>query len=140
MHTHTVIVKKKIGGGKKGAQPDRPVDISRLDIRVGVVISAEKVCIIILCVHFYEGSLCVFLYTISYHQHSDPNVSSLYVEKIDVGEKGMIVYTHAYVCAYRLFSPCGEKGIILYTCTHACVCAYRLYSPCICSYCPLCFH
>ena len=38
----------KKGGGKKGAGgggagPDRPVDISRLDLRVGVVISAEKV-------------------------------------------------------------------------------------------------
>ena len=36
-------------GGKKGAHQERPVDISRLDIRVGVVVSAEKVhtCIII---------------------------------------------------------------------------------------------
>ncbi|CAI8005677.1 Aminoacyl tRNA synthase complex-interacting multifunctional protein 1, partial [Geodia barretti] len=58
------VVKK--GGGKKGAGgggagPDRPVDISRLDLRVGVVISAEK--------------------------HPDPSVSSLYVEKVDIGEK-----------------------------------------------------
>ena len=42
-------VKKKAGGGKKGAsggsgaETDRPVDISRLDLRVGVVISADKV-------------------------------------------------------------------------------------------------
>ena len=47
MLTIIFSVKKKGGGGggggKKGAQPERPVDISRLDLRVGVVISAEKV-------------------------------------------------------------------------------------------------
>ena len=43
-------------GGKKGGttQPERAVDISRLDIRVGVVISAEKVIcfLLMLYVHF----------------------------------------------------------------------------------------
>ena len=45
VHVQNDVAVKKKGGGKKGptAQPDRPVDISRLDIRVGVVISAEKV-------------------------------------------------------------------------------------------------
>ena len=38
-------------GGKKGgaAVPDRPVDISRLDIRVGEILSAEKVHVHVHC-------------------------------------------------------------------------------------------
>ncbi|CAI8005680.1 Tyrosine--tRNA ligase, cytoplasmic [Geodia barretti] len=73
------VVKK--GGGKKGAGgggagPDRPVDISRLDLRVGVVISAEK--------------------------HPDPSVSSLYVEKVDIGEKG--TYNVVSLFSLLLFS------------------------------------
>ena len=40
-----VCAVKKKGGGKKGggAEHDRPIDISRLDLRVGVVLSADKV-------------------------------------------------------------------------------------------------
>jgi tyrosyl-tRNA synthetase len=52
-------VKKK--GGARKSEPERAVDVSRLDLRVGVVVSAEK--------------------------HPDSSVSSLYVEKIDIGEK-----------------------------------------------------
>ena len=36
--------KGKVGAGKgAAANPDRPVDISRLDIRVGCIVSVEKV-------------------------------------------------------------------------------------------------
>ena len=49
VNTHASLLSVKQKGGKKGGggQPERAVDISRLDIRVGVVISAEKV---IMCV------------------------------------------------------------------------------------------
>lgn len=58
-----LTVKQK--GGKKGGttQPERAVDISRLDIRVGVVISAEKViCFLLMAYAHFETDILVFLF------------------------------------------------------------------------------
>merc|ERR1712142_1043306 len=47
------------GGGKVGAEPEAPVDIGRLDLRVGHIRSAKK----------------------------HPDADSLYIEEVDVGEE-----------------------------------------------------
>jgi methionine--tRNA ligase beta chain len=80
-------VKQK--GGKKGAggQPERAVDVSRLDIRVGVVVSAEK--------------------------HPDPDVSALYVEKIDVGEKELRTVVSGLAKYLSLDELKGRKVVLL---------------------------
>ncbi|KAA0188976.1 hypothetical protein HAZT_HAZT001504 [Hyalella azteca] len=52
-------VKKEEGGGKKQAEDDLPVDVRRLDFRVGRIVKAEK----------------------------HPDAESLYVEQIDCGEE-----------------------------------------------------
>ena len=67
------------------------MDISRLDIRVGLVVSAEKVKL-----RVGGGCGCVLgcLLILTWPaQHPDPDVSALYVEKIDIGEEGIVEFS-----------------------------------------------